>query len=489
MASYYAIRHDLGVFRCVVVAETYQIEVGSYPLSATDFQSALRAALHDTIQVHPALQLSLHRETASSTEATFIQHSEISFEDMILVKDVANPIPIDANSTESHSLHNHILATELESIHNGLFTQSESVPSWKLVLIRHSSVWGEFLDQSTSMSVAFVFHHGIVDGLSGLAFHETFIEALSKQFTLDDSALSPMKVVYDRPFQKPMSMEEALGFTGLHEMGLAESPHPPDQSLGNTKHYGLDEANLNERPARVQLLEIPQHQLRKALELCKTKQATLTGFLHGLIVSFLARRFKDITSVQGITPCSMRKYTHAARMDMVNHISYLKQIYHSALLEEFRGFQEFSINDVDLIFKIARDFVKEQQSGRDLTYPQILEDAARTLPVLVTSPEQLLHQPRENLIYELSNLGRVQIRDPAQMTPDPRSEHPLARQQNVVLSQCGTGPDLGINCASLDGSALTISITWHDRELPHLVVDDLVRHLAGHFAQGNHLHD
>ncbi|KAM0531948.1 hypothetical protein ACHAP6_006578 [Verticillium nonalfalfae] len=74
--------------------------------------------------------------------------------------------------------------------------------------------------------------------------------------------------------------------------------------------------------------------------------------------------------------------------------------------------------------------------------------------------------------YELSNLGTMRV------APTTGGGIILER---LIFTQCGmvAGPALGINCASVQGGPLIISITWQDG----IVEEDLVGHVARELEQ------
>ncbi|KAG7112162.1 alcohol acetyltransferase FCK4 like protein [Verticillium longisporum] len=230
-------------------------------------------------------------------------------------------------------------------------------------------------------------------------------------------------------------------------------------------------ASTTEYRSRVRLITIPNNRLLEILDVCKRNRTALTGLLHGLICVALRRHVEDARAFRSVTPYSVRKFTNADAMDILNHISFMTQYVPSAMLEELQATETGSPAESSLILKMASAFASDMKAELGgfpnnnawANVHHITDLEAHCRDQIGTACEYT---------YELSNLGSMR------MAPTTGDGIILER---LIFTQCGmvAGPALGFNCASVQGGPLIISITWQDG----IVEENLVKHVARELEQ------
>lgn len=145
-------------------------------LGASDsITNLVYAALRELINIHPILGVNVKDEETPAPMWARL--------DKIDLRDIVKIIESDLESTFDNWA---------QDGHRGSIGSSEELPLWRVVVAAPPSETKE--DESTKIkevtrfAVGFFFHHGIGDGLSGGAFHLTFLNALNRLITNDPKA-------------------------------------------------------------------------------------------------------------------------------------------------------------------------------------------------------------------------------------------------------------------------------------------------------------
>lgn len=163
-----------------------------------------------------------------------------------------------------------------------------TIPSWKIVVLPFSD---------KRCFIAFSYSHALGDGLSGCAFHRTFLEALQEQRLETDLKCKPARKALSPPFDTPENLpiswsyllspflgvylpkwlSALLGFRG--EMNATT----PSTWTGTPIFYDADTLRTG-----VEMISIARDMVDDALKLCRINGAKLTGLLHQLILDALS---------------------------------------------------------------------------------------------------------------------------------------------------------------------------------------------------------
>lgn len=340
-------------------------------------------------------------------------------------------------------------------------------PAWKVVVIEHIHCprsQDPENERVTRLDIAFFAHHAIADGLSGIAFHTSLMEALQN---LSELSYPPTWPIVSSPKNAPPAVEERVGCLPC-TCTICNSPSTCKGPVwaGNP----ISPAPLVDLKSMVRVLSISAEMLSSVLKRCKLSNITLTGFLHALICTFLCRGVKDVPGIRAVTPFSVRRATGVSEREIVNHISFLSTYVPGEDLSNVEDSERGSTTEEQRIIQLAQFFssdiatkVKQFPHGSMFTHLDGVKDLL-SLCQSQAGTERIY-------TYELSNLGS------ASSVPNQPSDH--LKLDKLIFTQCGmvSGPAIGFNCASIRGGSFTISITWERGVVEESLIEQLAKDL------------
>ncbi|KAK0126281.1 hypothetical protein ONS95_007893 [Cadophora gregata] len=163
-----------------------------------------------------------------------------------------------------------------------------TIPSWKIVVL-------PFLGKR--FFIAFAYSHALGDGLSGCAFHRTFLEALQEQQLETDLICTPtrkrLSPAFDTPENLPISWSYLLSpflgqylpkwISSLFDFSSELNDVTPSTWTGTPIFY-----DAKTHRTGVSLISIDRDTVDDALKLCRMNGAKLTGLLHQLALDALS---------------------------------------------------------------------------------------------------------------------------------------------------------------------------------------------------------
>jgi hypothetical protein len=177
-------------------------------------------------------------------------------------------------------------------------------PPWKIAVLPLSG---------SRCFICFTYSHGLADGISGIAFHRTFLKALAvgnhslsnDQDLIHKSTRKDLAPAFDTAKNLPISWSYLISpFLGVYlpasiasTLGVrgAANTTTPDTWLG-TPIFSKPGSNRT----GVEILAIDPTTLDKALKLCRANDAKLTGLLHQLIVSALSGSLPESSNIDSL---------------------------------------------------------------------------------------------------------------------------------------------------------------------------------------------
>ncbi|CAH0045745.1 unnamed protein product [Clonostachys solani] len=459
----FSIAHDLGYYRSVAVTGIY-----SSSLRKVDLEQRLDASVQAAIREHPALCYILSDQTTDDGSTIFASFKEVDRDDLI---EVINYSSETSSEEGSESAADSLLRQRLENAHTSFWPVGK--PAWRMIIIHHpteKSLLGEAAQSDSEtleerrFDIAFVFHHAIADGLSGLAFHNTMM----KHFSLISDASSKVKwpLVVDWDVSLPNLVEERID---LNNPQRSESEQPATH--GNQPAWPGDTITLppgNGYRSRVHMAIVPPETLSSSLKFCKSQGITLTGYLHGLICVFLSREAAEAPGFRLVTPYSLRQFTKTSAQDIAFHAASMAMYVPESGLAAIRKTQPQSSEEREHVVQIAKDF--SESMAREVAASSYI-DELRDVPdgiELRKSALEILGK-RRTKSYEISNLGVGQ-----NPTADQDAKRMALRRLMMTQSGSVTGHAFSVNCASVRGGPLTLSITWSNG----VVEDQLINSLS-----------
>lgn len=447
-------RHSLGLYRSVIVTCCYTI---ARPLEARELDDLLRLALAKIVARHAALCCCVVGE---DTENPAVHRLE----------------SIDLASVLSFVQLNHFdqLARHLERLHDQTWTNVDQSPLWKVVVFQ-PTVSGA----TTVIDIAFVFHHALMDGLSGPAFHKSLLHELqnaTSAYTQAGDIPSVIEVPQDIQLIQPLEtlVRFSLSWVFLARQVIQEYAPRLLSGSQDTTWAAAPCAPLDERDfkTRIRLVSVPADESQAMLQAARDQNTTLTALINGIIVKALADAVPAAKQFVATTPYTMRKWTGTSTDEMVNQVSVVQTTYDSAFLDEVRAAHEKSI---EAIWRVARYFQAEMRAALDKV-PQ--DNVIGLLPYVSSYKDyymKRLGQPRETT-FEVSNLGRQVFETRGEDSGTKQEEWAI---ENVTFTQGTTvvGPAITISCASIGTGALNLALTWQKGVVEESIVDAVVQAL------------
>ncbi|KAM0343433.1 hypothetical protein ACHAPU_008614 [Fusarium lateritium] len=285
-------REDVGYYHAVVIGAIYSFTENVHVKSPSTYFNALRRCIEE----HPFFCVTVgDRHT---DKAYYQRVSSINVEQHIsIVEDSA----VQTDSLEA-------IGRSLESELDRPFVAG--IPPWRIVVLPLSP---------SQCHVAFSYSHTVGDGISGVAFHKTFLSALrDAPATVPSSTISPpakpFPEVFDTAKRLPISWSfllapffaEFMPYFLVKMLGLRVSASSVDEGTWTATPVFFDpETHRN----KLKIRQIGASQVNKTVRLARAHDARLTGAMHQLIVRALSKVITDnnVTNFVPQTAINMRR--------------------------------------------------------------------------------------------------------------------------------------------------------------------------------------
>ncbi|KAJ5178993.1 hypothetical protein N7492_002203 [Penicillium capsulatum] len=295
-------REDVGFYNAVVIAAVY--EVVNESLDVTSPQSFF-SPLKQCILAHPFLSVVVQNK--DTEKPSYGSVSSVNLEDHISI-DRDQEIDRDGERTTFEKALPPILDRPWPA----------DLPPWRIVVLPLASC-----PESSAKRclIAFAFSHTLGDGMVGITFHRTFLEAwknASDAVKKVSRWVVPTKRVLPEPFDTPERLPISWSFllapllaVYLPKrlalwMGLRAAVSTVDDGTWTGPPiFSETKATQN---SRVRLLEIEAPLVEKALQTSRRHGAKLTSTLHQLIVRALSKAIPspEVTNFVSGTAVDMR---------------------------------------------------------------------------------------------------------------------------------------------------------------------------------------
>ncbi|KAF5878097.1 uncharacterized protein Bfra_000264 [Botrytis fragariae] len=465
LGNYYSVRHELGLYRSCAVTSHYSFTPSTRNPTA-ELISRLQHALSKTIEKHPSLCYGLLPGSKShNVPARFKKLSQISWDDLVSISSLN--ASSDAQSQEKR------ICEELGASHEQLFSNQETKPAWKVRVLAH-----EMEDETYKVYILFLVNHAIADGLSCASFQRTLHEQLSLA-TVETVEKNDVQWPYNVPdtIGKPIAIEDAMQISPAGYESFAPDTAP----LTDKKEEKIWAGNFPNMPtiesykSLVLLVAIPPEKAQRVLETSRRLKITVTGYLHGLIASYLARAVvtNDQLGLKACTPYSLRKFSKLPLSEIANHVAFITTKWDAELLDRIRRAREESPEEEALIATIGSQITREISTDLNRIEAgggvQQLRNVEKIVDLESYCRAGMSTGRSES--YELSNLGVVKMN----RVPEENS----LKLDGLIFSQCGMvfGAPIGCNVVNLGGGPLVISLTWQKGAVEDEVMEGLQKFL------------
>ena len=158
----------------------------------------VRRAVSEAAASHPIMCCGIQGE--DTPNPVFVRLENIDISSCVTFS------PQDDKYFHDSSERTRLLAQILNPLHETCFADLETLPGWRVVVVLPNN--GCMICQ---IDIVFVWHHGVLDGLSGRLFHQTLLKevnyALDSTETKEDFVLSTPRVL-----EIPPPIENAMHF-------------------------------------------------------------------------------------------------------------------------------------------------------------------------------------------------------------------------------------------------------------------------------------
>lgn len=273
-------RHVVGVYLGTVVCCRYAVPTHLQKKeSEGDLQAVVEQAIAINVLEHPLLQAGMLKPT--TTKPTWCRLPTI---------DLQKHITWASTSLSAHEYDDFIRSTARTEV-DSPFLETESRPGWRIIVMRNG-------DDSPSIDILFNWNHPHCDGTSGKIFHETLLRFFNKHFSapinddslvpqLDNHILTTTAGFDGKPFTPSFEKLAPASVSFPFVTKVLAKELPPAWMVPN------DPTASTWAPARlpskatcetvVQGFFVGQQALSSLLEQCRTRKASLTALLHGII--------------------------------------------------------------------------------------------------------------------------------------------------------------------------------------------------------------
>lgn len=464
----YTARQVLNTYNSVIVTATYALQ--SIPKDDVLYH-LFCATIPKLLDSHPSLCCYFSGENTTKPQFRCLNS--------IKVKDVLQIITIEEE--EEHES----LAGILQRLHDQQWSTDQK-PLWKMVVLREGEAEGTGAtsnSQKLLLHVAFVYHHVIGDGLSGTAFHRSFLRALGDiehanpdLHDIPQTIAIPSSITLIEPIEKLCNL--SLSWPFLLKQVLTEyAPHwlvgAPARIWAGSPTQTLDECPYR---SRNRIVTIGADEVTALLAECRKHDVSLTSLITATLVFTLANALPEASGFVGNTPYTLRRVTGTSMDEKVNQSSAILTEYPAELLNRLRREKASS--------STGKENVENLWEAASYHYSQLQDELMKCphdnliglLPYVTDHIEyyrKKFNKPRE-ISWEVSNLGVFNIDDQETLLPQDW------RLQSMTFTQGAQplGSAFSVNCITVKGGPLNIALTWQESIIDESLVDALARALT-----------
>ncbi|KAL9080536.1 MAG: hypothetical protein Q9157_000678 [Trypethelium eluteriae] len=467
-----ATRHDLGFYSNLVVGGIYSFEPRYAKESELQHLDLYSSALIDCIRQHPYLSVAI--QGIDSTDPVLVRSTRIDLRNhfrALRTEELKTNITSQGDEAA-------LLQRAIEQLHNDerfMFTDVESKPAWSvdvLVLPRDER------SAKYRVFISFTYSHSLGDGLSGIAFHRTFYEALQRNLQSNESAGEAIIETLPSDLPDPGDAASKLPISWTYLLSPVLGSYLPSllsRLLGVTaKLSGADDRTwtgsktfsdtrtLGMRvTTSVEIVTITAQTLQQVLAVCKRHGTTLTPLLSYLIAQVMssALGISDKWSEGNVNfvttvPVNLRKALKVSE-DVIGNYPSAAFMRHDLHAEDAHPLERIGCLD-EQSWQYLRS---ESQKLADVA------SRARDQPIGLlryvsdfrTWMQDQVGGSRDSS-WELSNLGSF---NPTRNTP--KNPESLAVDiEKMMFSQPASpiGPPLNFNVIGIRDGELNVCITW-----------------------------
>ncbi|CAM1507544.1 Fc.00g071850.m01.CDS01 [Cosmosporella sp. VM-42] len=447
-------RQHLGIYRCVTITCRHQLP-NSLPLSTTSHP--IFPALARVVSFHPMLRVGILGQDTNT--ATFSHIPQIDLRKHVEFRNVPGGEGYEDGIAEIQGW-----------CDDQLWQDVETRPPWRVIVVTPGGSEEGFED------IVFAFHHSLMDGTSGKAFHEHLLEAFN---ALPSQPPSEPTYILSFPTAPilPESQDDVIPFRNSYAFLLQTlwsefGPWllKPAKAIiwgGELIDY------THPHHTRVKPVDIPAGVVGSLIKECRAHNSSVTGLLHALCLASFAKRV-DIPKGVGLdssTPIALRPYmSPTANPETKDTLRVLiSSMSHAHPPSTITAFRAPSADINNLIWQTAQR-IKNDLRNRTAALPA--DDIVSMTKYITNWFEHWKNHDgtARATTWEVSNIGAV---DMAAGESERRITRVLFTNGAMIA-----GPAVGVSVASVKGGVLTCGISWNEG----VVSDELIEGLAEDLA-------
>lgn len=422
------IKHNIGYHFNVAFTVTL-----NRPVSKSVLYPAIRAQ----VARHPAL--GVHVVGEETSDPYFVRLKRINLHRVVSFKN--DDEDLDSFLASEHSIPYPI---EIEGVPQ---------PLWRIIVLEKTN------------QLAFIYHHVIADGVSGLSFHRTLLAALEK--ATPDESLNPLvDVPQDNTFFP--AMEDHLPLTlswksylHHHFPSLKPKPAPKPPGLWTGRPCVFKDGVCRTLTRRTQ---VPWTVLDAIRKRCKQENVTVQPFLQIIVGQAISDIVPEAGAVQCASAISLRRYLPDVSDDELGvWISAWVDLYRREELLEGEGKDDVPW---ELVRRAKTLVDREVARGTHDTLLAFM----RFDPDMRASLLKIPGKPRANT-YSITNVGFFD--------GGAEDEEDKWKGEDMVFSQSAhvQGSALQFMCVGTKGGSLCLTVTWQEGVVDVDVVEKITARL------------
>lgn len=431
-------RESLDFYRALLVGGVYEFSAPVDTSSLATFTPAVRHC----IDSHAHLCITVADAETESPSFHFCPRLDLNNHVQVLSVDES-----DVTKGREDQLIEEVLPQILDS------KWPSGLPPWKISVVPFSK---------TRCFISFSFSHSLADGTSGLAFHNTFFNALQQQSMLgsqnqtkDSMVHTPKKPTLSPQFDTAQNLPINWSFlmapllsTFLPSfLGLKSQIDPVTSKTwtGSSMFYSPETFKTN-----AHILSIEPVAVDRALKTCRANGVKLTGLIHQFIVAALFESFPDREKYDNLaaqTAIDMRQLVNVSKEEMGLYVSGKKQILQAPQRTNQEAETLWEASKLTTQNLAAAANRRQNHSVGLLRY---LSDMHSWMKAKIGE--------RRDTSYEVSNLLSFRPQPSSSVSKD----GPGCSIVEMVFAQPAdaTGSPLSFNIVSVANGPLVITITW-----------------------------
>ena len=446
--------HELGFHYNVSVVGVFSVPERSPSVSISN-ETLILQAVASTVAEHPNLRL----QVRGSAPPRFVQLRELDVKKLVEFRESLLP-PSAARD------HVRLYLQDVLSDENSTPFTSPQNPLWRIICV---DLGVGNVGEKRQTAIAFVYHHVIADGRSGVAVLASIRDALNRA-----TAASPARgegpgigktgfKVDTPPGEVSASMEELIVYhvTWKSRLRSLYAHYAPCLQRGShlkiwTGHPFHLNGNDRAKTA-IRLIELPASETARLRDKCNAHGTSITALLQVLVGNELFRQFPDAEALRCATALSLRRFfPRQLGIDDTKVGVWIDAFSYLYKREELR---EASQNAENLLWMAASQSKRRidgilRKGLNDLSFASLQKSADFRAQLL-----SYLGKPRHNS-YSITNLGVLEQCCPPQSVSKPEPW----QLESVFFSQSAhiNGSAVQFCIVSCAAGGMSISLNWQE---------------------------